>query len=192
MRSSDATTRHFRSSTSAPLRRYLHPLLGTGTVRASQDNSSTLTVTTCAVPRISAEPGQARPPRSQVVPAWTPSQITMAIRSVLPIAARDVAYRHTGRVPHRTRRPGCSPHRPALRHHIRSETGAPYTVASSDPVSTQLDELQYAGGVGPAAGAVQLAIRFAGQNDLIGHLRTARNSRSTTDQAIGILMAATL
>jgi GAF domain-containing protein len=40
-----------------------------------------------------------------------------------------------------------------------------------------------------AAGALALAMRLAQRGDMIAHLRTALTSRSTIDQAIGILMA---
>lgn len=148
---------------------------------------------------------------------------------------------------------------------VRTDHGQPYTVASSDELSLQLDELQYAGGEGPclealatavpvfvtdmasevrwgpypsyarqvgarssmsyplisgasaigalnlyafapylpsvdmqaraarvaehAAGALALALRIAGHGEMIDNLRTALSSRSTIDQAIGILMA---
>jgi hypothetical protein len=148
---------------------------------------------------------------------------------------------------------------------VRSDHGQPYTPASSDELSLQLDELQYAGGEGPclealatavpvfvadmaaevrwgaypryalqvgarssmsyplisgtaaigalnlyafepslsgvdmqaraaqvaehAAGALALALRIAEHGEMIENLRTALTSRSTIDQAIGILMA---
>jgi len=158
----------------------------------------------------------------------------------------------------------------ATRHHCsitarRSDKRSPYTVASSDDFTLQLDELQYAQGNGPcldaldtvspvivtdmatetrydsypahavdvgarssmsyplttgeltigvlnlyaeqplspnlelrtrvqaladnAAGALALAQRLADQHDLISNLKTALESRSTIDQAIGIIMA---
>ena len=40
-----------------------------------------------------------------------------------------------------------------------------------------------------AAGALALALRLAERGDMIAHLRAALTSRSTIDQAIGILMA---
>lgn len=148
---------------------------------------------------------------------------------------------------------------------VRDDAGRPYTVASSDEMTRELDELQYAGGSGPclqaletalpvvvidmaaetrwapypqravevgarssmsyplitdetaigalnlycfvapspagevraqaariaehAAGAVALARRLAPQSRAIDSLRTTLISRSTIDQAIGILMA---
>jgi len=148
---------------------------------------------------------------------------------------------------------------------VRSEQGRPYTVATSDELTRELDELQYAEGVGPclealatavpvfvtdmateirwapypqramevgarssmsyplisgeqpigalnlyafeplapdiemqaraaqvaehAAGAVAIALRIAEHSNAIDNLRTALTSRSTIDQAIGILMA---
>ena len=148
---------------------------------------------------------------------------------------------------------------------VRGEHGRPYTVATSDVATRELDELQYAGGEGPclealatgvpvfvtdmstesrwlpypeqatqigarssmsyplisgevaigamnlyafepmapglpmqaraahiaehAAGAVAIALRIAEHSNAIDNLRTALTSRSTIDQAIGILMA---
>jgi transcriptional regulator with GAF, ATPase, and Fis domain len=148
---------------------------------------------------------------------------------------------------------------------LRGEHGKPYTVATSDELTRQLDELQYAEGDGPclealstgvpvfvtdmatetrwapypeyaleigacssmsyplisgetsigalnlyrsesqapgapmqsraahiaehAAGAVAIALRIAEHSKAIDNLRTALTSRSTIDQAIGILMA---
>jgi GAF domain-containing protein len=148
---------------------------------------------------------------------------------------------------------------------VRGEHGRPYTVATSDKLTRELDELQYAEGDGPclealatgvpvfvtdmatetrwapypgyavdigagssmsyplisgetsigalnlygshpqapgapmqaraahiaehAAGAVAIALRIAEHSQAIDNLRTALTSRSTIDQAIGILMA---
>ncbi len=50
-------------------------------------------------------------------------------------------------------------------------------------------QLRAAALAGRAAGAVALALRLAERNDLIAKLRVTLSSRSTIDQAVGILMA---
>ncbi len=59
-----------------------------------------------------------------------------------------------------------------------------------EPLAPQVDVQARAGVVAAvAAGALALALRLAERGDTIAHLRTALTSRSTIDQAIGILMA---
>jgi GAF domain-containing protein len=71
-----------------------------------------------------------------------------------------------------------------------SETLGVLTIYSIDPLASASSWQRVVAGVASReARAVELAVRLAGQAELIGNLEAAFASRSTIDQAVGVLMA---